>query len=123
MAKKLDQILVIDVETTCWEGQPQPGQQTVLIHWRPQATLALTPSPRITTSLLATQQPELPVVVGSPGQVDPAQACPPHHPLDVGPIIQGQTVAAEAFSGQGFLGGKAGDQHFRSRQAPAPVRR
>lgn len=26
MARKLDQILVIDVEATCWEGNPPPGQ-------------------------------------------------------------------------------------------------
>ena len=25
MARKLDQILVVDVEATCWEGDPPPG--------------------------------------------------------------------------------------------------
>ena len=27
MARKLDQILVIDVEATCWAGNPPPGTQ------------------------------------------------------------------------------------------------
>lgn len=31
MAKKLDQILVIDVEATCWEGSPPPGQESEII--------------------------------------------------------------------------------------------
>jgi hypothetical protein len=26
MARKLDYILVIDVEATCWQGEPPPGQ-------------------------------------------------------------------------------------------------
>ena len=26
MARKLDRILVVDVEATCWEGDPPPGQ-------------------------------------------------------------------------------------------------
>lgn len=31
MAKRLDQILVVDVESTCWEGEPPPGQQSEII--------------------------------------------------------------------------------------------
>ena len=31
MAKKLDQILVIDIEATCWEGNPPPGQKSEII--------------------------------------------------------------------------------------------
>ena len=31
MACKLDQILVIDVEATCWEGNPPPGQTSEII--------------------------------------------------------------------------------------------
>jgi len=31
MAKKLDQILVIDVESTCWEGEPPEGQESEII--------------------------------------------------------------------------------------------
>jgi inhibitor of KinA sporulation pathway (predicted exonuclease) len=31
MAKKLDQILVIDVESTCWEGDPPEGQESEII--------------------------------------------------------------------------------------------
>jgi inhibitor of KinA sporulation pathway (predicted exonuclease) len=32
MAKKqLDQIIVIDVEATCWEGEPPPGQENEII--------------------------------------------------------------------------------------------
>ena len=31
MARKLDQILVIDVEATCWEGDPPPGQTSEII--------------------------------------------------------------------------------------------
>ena len=31
MAKLLDQILVIDVESTCWEGAPPPGQVSEII--------------------------------------------------------------------------------------------
>ena len=31
MAKTLDVILVIDVESTCWEGYPPPGQMTEII--------------------------------------------------------------------------------------------
>jgi inhibitor of KinA sporulation pathway (predicted exonuclease) len=31
MAKKLDQILVIDVESTCWEGSPPEGQESEII--------------------------------------------------------------------------------------------
>jgi len=31
MARKLDQILVIDVEATCWEGNPPPGQTSEII--------------------------------------------------------------------------------------------
>jgi inhibitor of KinA sporulation pathway (predicted exonuclease) len=31
MAKRLDQILVIDVEATCWEGAPPAGQQNEII--------------------------------------------------------------------------------------------
>jgi len=26
MARKLDRMLVVDVEATCWEGDPPPGQ-------------------------------------------------------------------------------------------------
>jgi inhibitor of KinA sporulation pathway (predicted exonuclease) len=31
MAKKLDQILVIDLESTCWERDPPPGQDNEII--------------------------------------------------------------------------------------------
>jgi len=31
MAKKLDKILVVDVEATCWEGTPPPGQENEII--------------------------------------------------------------------------------------------
>jgi inhibitor of KinA sporulation pathway (predicted exonuclease) len=31
MAKRLDQILVIDLEATCWEGSPPPGQTNEII--------------------------------------------------------------------------------------------
>lgn len=31
MAKKLDQVLVIDVESTCWNGPPPPGQENEII--------------------------------------------------------------------------------------------
>jgi inhibitor of KinA sporulation pathway (predicted exonuclease) len=31
MAKKLDQIIVIDVEATCWQGQPPENQQSEII--------------------------------------------------------------------------------------------
>jgi len=31
MTKKLDQILVIDVESTCWEGNPPEGQESEII--------------------------------------------------------------------------------------------
>jgi inhibitor of KinA sporulation pathway (predicted exonuclease) len=31
MAKKLDQILIIDVESTCWGGSPPPGQESEII--------------------------------------------------------------------------------------------
>lgn len=31
MAKKLDQIIVIDLEATCWEGDPPPGQKSEII--------------------------------------------------------------------------------------------
>ena len=31
MARKLDQILVIDVEATCWEGEPPPGEEDEII--------------------------------------------------------------------------------------------
>jgi inhibitor of KinA sporulation pathway (predicted exonuclease) len=31
MARKLDQILVIDLEATCWEGNPPPGQTSEII--------------------------------------------------------------------------------------------
>lgn len=31
MPKKLDQIIVIDVEATCWEGNPPPGQESEII--------------------------------------------------------------------------------------------
>ena len=31
MAKKLDKILVIDLEATCWEGEPPPGQHSEII--------------------------------------------------------------------------------------------
>ncbi len=28
MARTLDQIVVVDVESTCWEGQPPPGEES-----------------------------------------------------------------------------------------------
>ena len=31
MAKKLDQILVIDIESTCWEETPPSGQENEII--------------------------------------------------------------------------------------------
>lgn len=31
MAKKLDQILVIDIESTCWQNAPPPGQESEII--------------------------------------------------------------------------------------------
>ena len=31
MARKLDRILVVDVEATCWEGNPPPGQTSEII--------------------------------------------------------------------------------------------
>jgi inhibitor of KinA sporulation pathway (predicted exonuclease) len=31
MAKKIDQIIVVDVEATCWEGDPPPGQENEII--------------------------------------------------------------------------------------------
>lgn len=31
MARKLDHILVVDVEATCWEGDPPPGQSSEII--------------------------------------------------------------------------------------------
>ena len=31
MAKRLDQIVVIDLESTCWEGPPPPGQVSEII--------------------------------------------------------------------------------------------
>ena len=31
MARKLDRILVVDVEATCWEGDPPPGQTSEII--------------------------------------------------------------------------------------------
>ena len=31
MARKLDKILVIDLEATCWDGEPPPGQQSEII--------------------------------------------------------------------------------------------
>jgi inhibitor of KinA sporulation pathway (predicted exonuclease) len=31
LAKKLDQIIVIDVESTCWKGNPPAGQQSEII--------------------------------------------------------------------------------------------
>jgi len=31
MAKRLDRILVIDLESTCWEGPPPPGQVSEII--------------------------------------------------------------------------------------------
>jgi inhibitor of KinA sporulation pathway (predicted exonuclease) len=31
MARALDQVIVIDVEATCWEGAPPPGQESEII--------------------------------------------------------------------------------------------
>jgi inhibitor of KinA sporulation pathway (predicted exonuclease) len=31
LAKKLDQILVVAVEATCWDGEPPPGQESEII--------------------------------------------------------------------------------------------
>lgn len=31
MARKLDQVIVVDVESTCWEGEPPPGQESEVI--------------------------------------------------------------------------------------------
>ena len=31
MARKLDQILIVDVESTCWEGEPPEGEESEII--------------------------------------------------------------------------------------------
>lgn len=31
MARKLDKILVIDIESTCWQGDPPPGEESEII--------------------------------------------------------------------------------------------
>ena len=31
MAKKLDQVIVVDVEATCWDGEPPPGEESEII--------------------------------------------------------------------------------------------
>ena len=31
MAKNLDRVVVVDVEATCWEGEPPPGQRSEII--------------------------------------------------------------------------------------------
>nr|MDQ2829840.1 DNA polymerase III [Chloroflexota bacterium] len=31
MARKLDQVVVIDVESTCWEGAPPVGEESEII--------------------------------------------------------------------------------------------
>ncbi len=31
MAKLLDQIIVVDVESTCWEGDPPPGEESEIV--------------------------------------------------------------------------------------------
>lgn len=31
MAKKLDKIIVVDLEATCWEGDPPPGEESEII--------------------------------------------------------------------------------------------
>jgi inhibitor of KinA sporulation pathway (predicted exonuclease) len=31
MAKKLDQIVIVDLEATCWDGNPPPGQEQEII--------------------------------------------------------------------------------------------
>ena len=31
MAKKLDKILVVDVEATCWDGKPPSGQESEIV--------------------------------------------------------------------------------------------
>ena len=31
MAQRLDQVVVVDVESTCWEGEPPPGQEAEII--------------------------------------------------------------------------------------------
>ncbi len=31
MARKLDRLLVVDVEATCWEGNPPPGEESEII--------------------------------------------------------------------------------------------
>ena len=31
MARKLDQIVIVDLEATCWEGDPPPGQEQEII--------------------------------------------------------------------------------------------
>ena len=35
MARKLDHILVIDIEATCWQGEPPPGQRSEIIKGSP----------------------------------------------------------------------------------------
>lgn len=46
MARKLDQIVVIDVEATCWEGAPPAGQEAEIIEIG-LCTLAVSPSRRL----------------------------------------------------------------------------
>ncbi len=31
MAQRLDQVVIIDIESTCWEGEPPPGQEAEII--------------------------------------------------------------------------------------------
>lgn len=31
MARRLDRVIVVDVESTCWEGDPPPGQESEII--------------------------------------------------------------------------------------------
>jgi len=31
MARRLDQIIVLDVESTCWDGPPPPGEENEII--------------------------------------------------------------------------------------------
>ena len=31
MARKIDRIIIVDIEATCWEGEPPPGQESEII--------------------------------------------------------------------------------------------
>lgn len=57
--RKLDQVLIIDVEATCWETHPPPGQESEIIEiglclldvatWQPQARCSILVRPQHST--------------------------------------------------------------------------